>query len=174
MQPSERSDGEVKVIVAIAATATLAIILGFVQGVGWADAAAREARIDWDTTGGVKGLGEAIDHLLAIVVIGIGGLVLAIPAAAIVANSRLPRRRSAFAGLIAVMTLALLVGLAVGSGIGDPEGFLAGGYLVAATLLTLFTVTIGALVGFGIGSLIRRNDQPVTTGDQTPTASSAP
>jgi hypothetical protein len=163
MQGSAPVVGRVVVVGAIAVTAALSVVLGASQGIAWDAAAAREAAIDRDTMGGVPGLGKAIDQFVAAAILAFGGLVLAVPAAAIVGLSRLPRRGTAFTALIVVMTLALLLGFALGSGSGD-------GSLIGLSLVVLVTVTVGALVGFGIGSLTRRDDGQVMTEDQRPAA----
>jgi len=140
-----------RIIAAIAAAAGLCFVVGLVQGAAWADAirGVPEHELGAGMCWMCHGLGTAA----ALVWLGCV-LIVPIPAA-VIGRSPSPRRRVGLAGLIGAATAAALAGFALSTGIGGRYGFPEADILFGI-IAGLVSVSIGAVFGYGVGSVIQK------------------
>jgi hypothetical protein len=153
-----------RIIVAVAVAAGLCFVVGLVQGAAWADAirSVPEHALGAGLCMMCHGLGTAAGLLWL-------GCVLIVPVpAAVIGHSPSPRRRVGLAGLIGAVTAAALAGFALSTGIGGRYGF-PEAEITFGIIAGLVSVSIAAVFGFGVGSLIRKRG----TGSQLSTAERA-
>jgi hypothetical protein len=148
----ERWDGRVVVVGVIA----MAAVLGYWQGLVWADSAIRWVA-SYEAQNPFRDLPWLVDRLQAVAIVALGGLVLTIPVGGVVAGAHVRRPRTTLAAVIGVTTGVIILGLALGSGPVEAHGFLADGAMVAVPIVVSM-VAIGALIGSRIGRIGRRDD----------------
>ena len=145
------------IVVAIALGFALAFILGSIVGTDWAEAADSTARAASQGTGIMGHYPEDV----AMGIVWVGGLVAIVPAA-IIGRSPVSWRRIGLIVLVVAVTSALVLGFASTAGDRDPSNPAYGDPelwpevdALSRSPFALFGVTLGALIGYWVGSRLR-------------------
>ncbi len=140
--------GPLTVLAAIVVTAAIGVVVGAMVGTDWAAAETRAGQqMIWSY------------HIATALQVPLRGLFIAFVPALVVGMSQVSWRRMALLVLVGTFTAALVAGFVWGSGLGTPEQPDEGETLLLA-LVVVPLVTLGALLGYGIGFLARGAPAP--------------
>ena len=140
---------------AVAVAAGAGLVLAYLMGTTWADAAADIAY--WDARG-TGSLGW-MQQLGAVAVVWVEVGVLSLLAGIFVGAATPFQRRAGLALLIVVMTVFPLIGFGMATGLGGEQGFPEDA-VIEGLLASALAATLGGFMGYGLGRAVRRRRSP--------------